>query len=207
MEGIRLIVGLGNPGSDYARTRHNAGFWFVDEIANKCGNVFRQESKFHGEISRCRINGNEIWLLKPSTFMNRSGDAVVALVNYYKILPEEILVVHDELDLMPGCMKIKKGGGNAGHNGLKDISAKLSTPNFWRLRLGTGHPRTLGMSQQVADFVLSAPSADHEAGIRQCIDAGVSILPDAVTGNFTRVNRVLAKFGSLPKKEPQEPKK
>ncbi len=199
VEGIRLIVGLGNPGSDYTRTRHNAGFWFVDELAERNGSFFRTEGKFHGDVCRCRIDGNEIWLLKPNTYMNRSGDAVVALASYYKILPEEILVVHDELDLMPGCMKIKKGGGNAGHNGLKDISAKLSTPNFWRLRLGTGHPRSLGMTQQVADFVLSAPSADHEAGIRQCIDAGIKSLPDALVGNFTRVNRTLAKFGSLPK--------
>lgn len=146
-----MIVGLGNPGSEYARTRHNAGFWFVDELARKTGAFFRDERKFQGEVCRTRIGDSDVWLLKPSTYMNRSGDAVVALALYYKITPDQILVVHDELDLPPGCMKIKQGGGNAGHNGLKDISAKLSTPNFWRLRLGTGHPRTLGMAQQVAD--------------------------------------------------------
>ena len=164
-----MIVGLGNPGSEYARTRHNAGFWFVDELARKTGAFFRDERKFQGEVCRTRIGDSDVWLLKPSTYMNRSGDAVVALALYYKITPDQILVVHDELDLPPGCMKIKQGGGNAGHNGLKDISAKLSTPNFWRLRLGTGHPRTLGMAQQVADFVLSAPSSEHEAAIEDCI--------------------------------------
>ena len=139
MPAIRLIVGLGNPGVDYADTRHNAGFWFLDQLAQRERVFFREEKKFQGEVARVRLAGQDIWLLKPSTFMNRSGQAVVALALYYKILPEEILVVHDELDLMPRCMKLKKGGGNAGHNGLKDITEKLSTPNFGDLRLGTGH--------------------------------------------------------------------
>ncbi|MDR3910851.1 MAG: aminoacyl-tRNA hydrolase, partial [Sutterella sp.] len=137
--------------------------------------------------------------LKPSTYMNRSGDAVVALALYYKITPDQILVVHDELDLPPGCMKIKQGGGNAGHNGLKDISAKLSTPNFWRLRLGTGHPRTLGMAQQVADFVLSAPSSEHEAAIEDCIGIALKEAGPLAEGDFTGVSRRLAKYGNPPK--------
>ena len=136
--------------------------------------------------------------------MNRSGQAVVALALYYKILPEEILVVHDELDLMPGCMKLKKGGGNAGHNGLKDITEKLSTPNFWRLRLGTGHPRSLGMAQPVADFVLHAPSSEHKNLIDECINAALKTGNDIATGDMARVQRAIAKFGSP--KAPKENK-
>lgn len=195
-QGIRLIVGLGNPGSEYARTRHNAGFWFVDELARKTGAFFRDERKFQGEVCKARIGGSDIWLLKPSTYMNRSGDAVVALALYYKITPDQILVVHDELDLPPGCMKIKQGGGNAGHNGLKDISSKLSTPNFWRLRLGTGHPRTLGLAQQVADFVLSAPSSEHQAAIEDCIRIALTETAALAEGDFTGVSRRLAKYGT-----------
>ena len=196
---IRLIVGLVNPGSEYSRTRHNAGFWFVDAVARHAGSFFHEERKFQGEVCKTRIEGNVVWLLKPSTYMNRSGDAVVALALYYKITPDEILVVHDELDLPPGCMKIKQGGGNAGHNGLKDISAKLSTPNFWRLRLGTGHPRTLGFAQQVADFVLSAPSSEHESAIETCIDAAIKEIDGIANGDFASVTRKLSKFSNPPK--------
>ncbi len=203
-KGIRLIVGLGNPGSEYERTRHNAGFWFADAVAAKYGAFFREEKKFQGEVCRCRIGQCEVWLLKPLTFMNRSGDAAAALAQYYKISPEEILVVHDEMDLMPGTLKIKQGGGNAGHNGLKDLTAKLGTPNFWRLRLGTGHPRTLGLAQQVFDFVLSAPSTEHEAGIRKMIEVSLPCLDNAVAGDMARVTRTLSKYGSLPKPQNEE---
>ena len=196
MSEIRLIVGLGNPGLDYENTRHNAGFWFVDQLARREGAFFHEEKKFLGDVARVRLNGQDVWLLKPNTYMNRSGQAVVALALYYKILPEEILVVHDELDLMPGCKKIKKGGGNAGHNGLKDISAKLSTPNFWRLRLGTGHPRSLGMAQPVADFVLHAPSNEHMDMIQECISAALKTTNDIAIGDMARVQRALAKFGT-----------
>ena len=196
---IKLIVGLGNPGPEYSRTRHNAGFWFVESIARESGAFFHEERKFQGDVCRVRLDGRDVWLLKPSTYMNRSGDAVVAMALYYKITPNQILVVHDELDLPPGCMKIKQGGGNAGHNGLKDITAKLATPNFWRLRLGTGHPRTLGMAQQVADFVLSAPSAEHEKAICHCIDAALKEVNGIAAGDFVRVNRKLSKYGTPPK--------
>lgn len=196
MPAIRLIVGLGNPGIDYADTRHNAGFWFLDQLAQREKVFFQEEKKFQGEVARVRLAGQDIWLLKPTTFMNRSGQAVVALALYYKILPEEILVVHDELDLMPGCMKLKKGGGNAGHNGLKDITEKLSTPNFWRLRLGTGHPRSLGMAQPVADFVLHAPSSEHKEMIQECIAAALKTTNDIACGDMARVQRSLAKYGS-----------
>mgnify|MGYP001044821540 CR=1 FL=1 len=205
MPAIRLIVGLGNPGVDYADTRHNAGFWFLDHLAQRERVFFREEKKFQGEVARVRLAGQDIWLLKPSTFMNRSGQAVVALALYYKILPEEILVVHDELDLMPGCMKLKKGGGNAGHNGLKDITEKLSTPNFWRLRLGTGHPRSLGMAQPVADFVLHAPSSEHKEMIEECIAAALKTTNDIACGDMARVQRSLAKYGSpKPKANPEK---
>lgn len=202
---IRLIVGLGNPGAEYVRTRHNAGFWLLDALARREGAMFREESKFKGEVCRVRLNGHDVWLLKPTTFMNASGQAVVALALYYKILPDEILVVHDELDLPPGCMKLKCGGGNAGHNGLKDITAKLGTPDFWRLRLGTGHPRTLGLAQQVFDFVLSAPSAEHEEAIEHCISEALKVTDLFAEGDMTRATRSLAKFGA-PKKTPS-PKK
>lgn len=205
MPAIRLIVGLGNPGVDYADTRHNAGFWFLDQLAQRERVFFREEKKFQGEVARVRLAGQDIWLLKPSTFMNRSGQAVVALALYYKILPEEILVVHDELDLMPGCMKLKKGGGNAGHNGLKDITEKLSTPNFWRLRLGTGHPRSLEMAQPVADFVLHAPSSEHKEMIEECIAAALKTTNDIACGDMARVQRSLAKYGSpKPKANPEK---
>lgn len=204
MPAIRLIVGLGNPGIDYADTRHNAGFWFLDQLAQREKVFFHEEKKFQGEVARVRLAGQDIWLLKPTTFMNRSGQAVVALALYYKILPEEILVVHDELDLMPGCMKLKKGGGNAGHNGLKDITEKLSTPNFWRLRLGTGHPRSLGMAQPVADFVLHAPSSEHKEMIQECIAAALKTTNDIACGDMARVQRSLAKYGSpKPKTNPE----
>ncbi len=199
--GIRLIVGLGNPGAEYARTRHNVGFWFANELARRQNVLFREERKFLGEVCRVRLSGRDVWLLKPGTFMNLSGNSVAALALYCKILPEEILVVHDELDLAPGLMKFKKAGGNAGHNGLKDITAKLSTPDFWRLRIGTGHPRTLGMAQQVSSFVLSAPSAEHEAAIRTCIDAGLQEADLLAEGDMTAVSRRLARFSSAKKEK------
>ena len=150
MTAPRLIVGLGNPGPEYEATRHNVGFWFVDHLADKLKIVLAPQGKFHGKAGR----DGELWLLQPTTFMNRSGQAVAALANFYKITPAEVLVIHDDLDLPPGGIRLKQGGGNGGHNGLKDIQARLGTPDFWRLRIGIGHPRTLGLSQQVADFVL-----------------------------------------------------
>lgn len=179
---LRLIVGLGNVGAEYERTRHNAGFWFVDAVARKAGAAFNSERKFHGEAARLRSGAHELWLLKPGTYMNRSGQAVVALALFYKILPHQILVVHDELDLPPGAAKMKRGGGTGGHNGLKDIHAKLSTPDFWRLRLGIGHPRTLGLQQAVADFVLHPPSREHEQDIDHAMTRALDVLPLLVEG-------------------------
>ncbi len=179
---LRLIVGLGNIGAEYERTRHNAGFWFADAVARKAGAFFAHERKFHGEVARLKHGAHELWLLKPDTYMNRSGQSVVALAFYYKILPHQILVVHDELDLPPGAAKMKRGGGTGGHNGLKDIHAKLSSPDFWRLRLGIGHPRTLGLEQAVADFVLHPPSREHQGEIDAAIGRALDVVPLLVEG-------------------------
>lgn len=170
---IRLIVGLGNVGASYEGTRHNAGFLFADEAARKFGGFFAPEKKFSGDVCRVKIDGREVFILKPSTFMNLSGIAVAALASFYKILPEEILVVHDELDLPPGSIKLKEGGGTAGHNGLKSITEKLGTPNFVRLRVGIGHPRNKQLSIPVADYVLTRPSPDDRQLIEAAVERGI----------------------------------
>ncbi len=181
---IRLIVGLGNIGAEYDDTRHNAGFWFVDAVANDLGVRFSHERKFHGEVARGRVGSSEVWLLKPSTYMNRSGQAVVALALFYKILPHQILLAHDELDLPPGAIKMKLGGGTAGHNGLKDTQARLSTPEFWRLRIGIGHPRNMQLEQEVADYVLHRPGKEEAVQIDEAIERGQAIVDLLVAGKF-----------------------
>jgi PTH1 family peptidyl-tRNA hydrolase len=193
---IRLIVGLGNVGAEYERTRHNAGFWFVDAIARKAGASLGNERKFHGEAARLKNGARELWLLKPGTYMNRSGQAVIALALYYKILPTQILVAHDEVDLPPGAIRLKRGGGTAGHNGLKDIQAKLTTPDFWRLRIGVGHPRALNLQQEVGDFVLHPPGREHESLIDDSITRALDIVPALVEGQF---ERAMMKLHSAPK--------
>lgn len=178
---IQLIVGLGNPGPEYEQTRHNAGFWWVDAIAHEHGASLSVESKFHGWAGRLKTGGHEAWLLKPSTFMNRSGQAVAALARFYRIPTENILVVHDELDLPPGAAKMKKGGGHGGHNGLKDIVAHLGSNDFWRLRLGIGHP---GDAREVVNFVLRAPGREESSLIESAMDASTRLLPDFLAGRF-----------------------
>jgi PTH1 family peptidyl-tRNA hydrolase len=182
--GIRLIVGLGNFGAEYEATRHNAGYWLVDAIARRAGARFSGERKFHGDAARIRLAGRDVWLLKPTTYMNRSGQSVVALALFYKILPTEILVAHDELDLPPGAVKLKRGGGTAGHNGLKDTQARLSTADFWRLRIGIGHPRSLQLEQDVADFVLHPPRRDEQAAIDEAVGRGEGIVELLAEGRF-----------------------
>jgi PTH1 family peptidyl-tRNA hydrolase len=159
MAAIRLIVGLGNPGREYESTRHNAGFQWVDELAREQKLNFKSEAKFHGLTARGQLHGHEVMLLKPQTFMNVSGRSVVALALFYKILPNEILVVHDELDLPPGLARLKMGGGHGGHNGLKDIIAHLGSRDFWRLRIGIGHP---GDRAEVVNYVLKAPRKEEQ---------------------------------------------
>jgi PTH1 family peptidyl-tRNA hydrolase len=183
---IRLIVGLGNPGKEYERTRHNAGFWFVEALAGAAGASFHVERKFSATLARARLAGHEVWLARPSTFMNLSGQAVQSLAQFYRAAPDEILVAHDELDLAPGDARLKLGGGVAGHNGLKDIRARLSSADFWRLRLGIGHPRTLGLQQQVADFVLHPPRRDELAAILGALDRAQSVIPDVLAGDLPR---------------------
>ncbi len=166
MSEIKLIVGLGNPGREYESTRHNAGFWWVDEFAHTHKFTFKAESKFHGFTARSQVHGHEILLLKPQTFMNASGRALAALALFYKIEPQHILVVHDELDLLPGSAKLKLGGGHGGHNGLKDIIAHLGTRDFWRLRIGIGHP---GERADVVEYVLKAPQREEGELIGQAM--------------------------------------
>ena len=182
---IRLIVGLGNPGPDYEQTRHNAGFWLVDNLANSLpGCRLQRESRYHALMAKTSIAGKEVWLLEPLTYMNRSGQSVGALARFFKINADEVLVVHDELDLAPGVVKMKKGGSSAGHNGLKDITAALGTADYWRLRIGIGHPRTLGLQQQVADFVLHRPRKEEQSLIEESIDKSLRIVPLLVEGKF-----------------------
>jgi len=168
---LKLIVGLGNPDDEYLRTRHNVGFWFVDEIARRYGGAFRRDPKHHGELARVRIGSDEIWLLKPMTYMNRSGGPTRSVATFYKIPVEEILVAHDELDFPAGVVKLKQGGGAAGNNGIKDLIAQVGA-NFWRLRLGVGKPPVTGI-----DHVLSRPSAAEERAIRECIAEGIDAVP------------------------------
>lgn len=170
---IDLIVGLGNPGSQYQQTRHNAGFWFVEEIARLNDAQFRSEIKFSGDICKVELEGRSIWLLKPSTFMNLSGQAVGKLANFYKIPKDNILVAHDELDLDPGTIRLKTGGGHGGHNGLRDIIAHLGGKEFQRLRIGIGHP---GHRDDVVDYVLHRPSKDDQIDIDNALDKALSVL-------------------------------
>ncbi len=178
---IRLIVGLGNPGAEYESTRHNAGFWLVDQLAR--GDL-RKESRFNALAAKTRIGGNEVWLLEPQTFMNRSGQSVGAIARFFKIQPDEILVAHDELDLAPGVAKLKKGGSSGGHNGLKDISAALGTQDYWRLRIGIGHPRELKLQQPVVDFVLHRPRAEEQGPIDRAIDKSLAVIPLLCEGRY-----------------------
>ncbi len=180
---IRLVAGLGNVGREYAATRHNAGFWFVDALAARLGAHFAREAKFSGEVARA---GN-LRLVKPSTYMNLSGQSVAPLAHFLGIAPEEVLVVHDELDLPAGEVKLKLGGGVAGHNGLKDIRARLGSAEFWRLRLGIGHPRDSEIPQQeVVDFVLRPPARDERAAIESAIDRSLDVFDDLARGDFER---------------------
>ncbi|HEX2531716.1 MAG TPA: aminoacyl-tRNA hydrolase [Burkholderiaceae bacterium] len=182
---IRLIVGLGNPGTEYEQTRHNAGFWLVDNLANSSARgALAREARFNALAAKTSIAGQEVWLLEPQTCMNRSGQSVGALARFYKIAPEEILVAHDELDLLPGTAKIKKDGSSAGHNGLKDITAALGTPEYWRLRIGIGHPRALNLQQAVVDFVLHRPRKEEQLLINDAIAKSLEAIPLLCEGKF-----------------------
>ncbi len=181
---VQLIAGLGNPGAEYERTRHNAGFWFVDALSREWGGSFRREAKFHGEVCRISVKGTSVWLLKPETWMNRSGQAVARLSRFYKIPLEQILVAHDDLDLPPGTIRLKQGGGHGGHNGLRDIISLLGGNGFLRLRIGIGHP---GSREEVTPFVLGRPSEKERELIEEAIGRAVQELPHIVSGELQKV--------------------
>ncbi len=185
---LRLIVGLGNPGADYVDTRHNAGFWLIDQIAADQGLSFRFEKRFNADECKFKAHGRDVFLQKPQTFMNRSGQSVAALARYYKIAPEEILVIHDELDLPPGVNRIKQSGGHGGHNGLRDIINHLGSRDFFRIRVGIGHP---GDSNQVINYVLHKPSVADLSEIETASRDTVAVMPQLLEGRIDKAMQAL----------------
>jgi PTH1 family peptidyl-tRNA hydrolase len=203
---IRLFVGLGNPGAEYAATRHNAGFWWIDALADRLGARLLPERAYQGLAARVnRPGADPVWLLEPMTFMNRSGASVAPLARFFKIPPAQILVIHDELDLQPGQAKLKFGGSAAGHNGLKDIHGMLGTPDFWRLRLGIGHP---GVKAEVVNYVLKRPSPDHREAIEKAIERSLEATDLLLNGPM---DQALARIHAQPprpkppRREPESP--
>jgi PTH1 family peptidyl-tRNA hydrolase len=193
---LRLIVGLGNPGADYSETRHNAGFWFCERLARELGATFSRESRFHGLAANARADN--LWLLQPQTFMNRSGQSVAALLRFYRIEPAQMLVVHDELDLPPGQMRLKFGGGLGGHNGLKDITSHLGTQDYWRLRVGIGHP---GDKNEVANYVLKPPRKEEAAEIDAALDRALLAWPLLARADFNAATQKINARPAPPTKE------
>ncbi len=188
MSALRLIVGLGNPGPEHARTRHNAGFWWIDALAENLGARFGHEGKLHAESAKASIGGEPVMLLRPTTFMNHSGRAVCAALRYWKIEPEQMLVAHDDLDLPPGTARLKFDGGHGGQNGLRDIMALLGHGKFHRLRLGIGHP---GHKDKVTGWVLGKPGKDDEAAMLRAVDDALAVLPLAVSGDINEAMKRL----------------
>lgn len=185
---IKLLVGLGNPGLDYEATRHNAGFWWIDEVARQLKVSLVPERGYFGLAARANTAGGPVWLLQPVTYMNLSGKSVAALAKFFKIEPPEILVAHDELDIAPGHMKLKVGGGHAGHNGLRDIHAQMGSPDYWRLRLGIGHP---GVKSEVANYVLRKPPLAEQQAIEACIQRSMMALPALLSGQMEQALRAI----------------
>ena len=197
---IKLVVGLGNPGPEYEKTRHNAGFWFAEDIAHEIGGSLSAEKKFHGFVARGTGDAAEIRALQPQTFMNLSGNSVAAVAKFYNITSEEILVAHDELDLDAGDIKLKFGGGHAGHNGLRDIQAKLGTGDYWRLRIGIGHPRdSQNAHKPVADWVLERPRRNEQDAIETAIERAIAIWPLLARGNTTDFENAVKQLHTKPK--------
>jgi len=185
---IKLLVGLGNPGTEYEATRHNAGFWWIDTVARDLNVSLQPDRAYHGLVARTSVKGENVWLLEPQTFMNLSGKSVGALVRFFKIQPQEILVIHDELDITPGEAKLKLGGGHAGHNGLRDIHAQLGTDQYWRLRIGIGHP---GVKSEVANWVLKKPAPDQRTAIEDCITRTSLALPHVLAGDMVKATQMI----------------
>lgn len=190
MPKIKLIVGLGNPSQQYAPTRHNAGFWFVERIAKNFNIPLTMDKKFHGLVGRGQIHGVDVRLLLPQTFMNKSGQSVVPLLNFYQIANDELLIAHDELDLDVGRMRLKIGGGHGGHNGLRDIVPHIGA-NFYRLRLGIGHP---GHKSLVSGYVLGKPTSDEQIALQAMLDEALQALPDLVNGNLDKAQQTINSF-------------
>lgn len=180
---IKLFVGLGNPGPEYEGTRHNAGFWWIDALASHLCVQLTPDRNYYGLVARTTVQGESIWLLEPQTFMNLSGKSVGALARFFKIKPEEVLVAHDELDLPPGQVKLKKGGGHGGHNGLRDIHAQLGSPDYWRLRIGIGHP---GNKEEVPHWVLRKPAPDQRTLIEDSIIHAMQAAPELLSGDMEK---------------------
>src|SRR5687767_6387821 len=197
---IRLLVGLGNPGPDYEDTRHNAGFWWIDAVARQLRTTLVPERSYWGLVARVNRPEGPLWLLEPQTYMNLSGKSVAALARFFKIAPEEVLVAHDELDLQPGQMKLKQGGSHAGHNGLKDIHAQLGSPDYWRLRLGIGHP---GVKAEVIDYVLKKPAPEQREAIEQCIARSLDALDLLLGGEMERA--MMKVHAKPPRPKPPRP--
>ncbi|WP_024539618.1 aminoacyl-tRNA hydrolase [Comamonas badia] len=183
---IRLFVGLGNPGPEYEATRHNVGFWWVDQLARQLKLHLMPERGYFGLVARANVQGKPVWLLQPQTFMNTSGKSVAALARFYKIAPEEILVVHDELDFSPGQVRLKRGGSHGGHNGLRDIHAQLGSSDYWRLRLGIGHP---GTKAEVIHWVLGRPASDDRRLIEEAMDHALTALPELLEGAMDKATQ------------------
>jgi peptidyl-tRNA hydrolase, PTH1 family len=197
---IKLFVGLGNPGPEYDATRHNAGFWWVDALARALKVNLSMDKSYSGLVARTTVDGQTVWLLEPQTFMNLSGKSVGALARFFKIQSQEILVAHDELDIVPGEVKLKFGGSHAGHNGLRDIHAQLGTGDYWRLRLGVGHP---GVKSEVVNWVLKKPSLDHRIAIDQCIDRSLKALPQLLAGEMDKATMLIHTNKPLRPKPPR----
>jgi len=185
---IKLLVGLGNPGTEYEATRHNAGFWWIDTVARDLQVTLQPDRAYHGLVARTSVKGENVWLLEPQTFMNLSGKSVGALARFFKIQPQEILVIHDELDITPGEAKLKLGGGHAGHNGLRDIHTQLGTDQYWRLRIGIGHP---GVKSEVANWVLKKPAPDQRSAIEDCITRTSLALPHLLAGDMVKATQMI----------------
>lgn len=198
---IKLFVGLGNPGAEYEGTRHNAGFWWIDALSQELKVPLSLDKNYYGQVGRTTLNGQTVWLLKPLTFMNLSGKSVAALARFFKIAPGEILVAHDELDIVPGQAKLKLGGSHAGHNGLRDIHAQLGTADYWRLRIGVGHP---GVKSEVINWVLKKPSAEHRTAIEDCIARSIKAAPELLKGEMEKAT-MLIHTSQPPRPKPPRP--
>ena len=199
---IILCVGLGNPGAEYEATRHNAGFWWIEAVSRELKAPLSFDKSYFGQLARTTVGGQTVWLLAPQTFMNLSGKSVGALARFFKIKPEEILVAHDELDIVPGQVKLKFGGSHAGHNGLRDIHAQLGTADYWRLRLGVGHP---GNKDDVVDWVLRKPIQEHRVAIEDCITRSLKAVPALLAGDMDKATMMIHTSTPPRPKPPRKP--